>query len=429
MRILWLKTELLHPVDKGGKIRTFHMLRELKRAHHHITYLTLDDGSGAPDAAERAEEYCHELVRVEHRTRAKFSPGFYGELAANLVSPLPYFMKKYESAAMRREIERLAAGDKFDVLVCDFLQPGVNLPPRLPLATVLFQHNVEAMIWKRHYEVQTNRLKKSYLYGQWRKADAYERAACRRFDHVVAVSAEDRETMERAYGLKSVSDVPTGVDTEFFRPRGTEQREPHNLVFTGSMDWLPNEDAIQFFTREIMPRVRERVPEVTLTVVGRNPYASLVELGKRDSSVVVTGRVEDVRPYMERAAAYIVPMRVGGGTRLKIYEAMAMEMPIVSTTIGAEGLPVTDGRELLLADTAEAFAAAVVGVLTDERAAREMGARAAVAVRERFSWDKVSEAFAGACARAVAAHASGRAASSSSASSSAGAEHPVGGRG
>ncbi|HEX8455702.1 MAG TPA: glycosyltransferase [Pyrinomonadaceae bacterium] len=402
LRILWLKTELLHPVDKGGKIRTFQMLRELKREHH-VTYLTLDDGTGAPDAAERASEYCHELVRVEHRTRAKFSAGFYAELAANLLSPLPYFMRKYRSAGMRREIERLVGQGCFDVLVCDFLQPSVNVPARLPVATVLFQHNVEAMIWKRHYEVQTNPVKKSYLYGQWRKAHAYEGAACRRFDHVVAVSAEDRETMERAYDLQSVSDVPTGVDTEFFRPRGTERREPHNLVFTGSMDWLPNEDAIQFFTREIMPRIRERVPGVTLTVVGRNPYASLVELGKRDPSIIVTGRVEDVRPYMERAAAYIVPIRVGGGTRLKIYEAMAMEKPIISTTIGAEGLPVRDGDELLLADTAEAFAGATVRVLTDDVAARALGERAARVVRERFSWDKVSEAFALACERAVAA--------------------------
>ena len=131
-----------------------------------------------------------------------------------------------------------------------------------------------------------------------------------------------------------------------------------------------------------MPRIRERVPDVTLTVVGRNPYASLVELGKRDPSIIVTGRVEDVRPYMERAAAYIVPIRVGGGTRLKIYEAMAMEKPIISTTIGAEGLPVADGRELLLADTAEAFASAVVRVLTDEETAKQLGASAARAVRE-----------------------------------------------
>jgi sugar transferase (PEP-CTERM/EpsH1 system associated) len=400
LRILWLKTELLHPVDKGGKIRTYQMLRALKREHR-VTYLTLDDGAAPADAAERAEEYCHELVRVPHRTREKFSAGFYAELAANLVSPLPYFMKKYESRAMRREVEARARGDAFDVLVCDFLNPAVNVPARLPVPAVLFQHNVEAMIWRRHYEVQTNPLKRAYLYGQWRKAFRYERAACRRFDAVVTVSRDDAETVRRDYGVGNVSDVPTGVDTEFFRPARGAEPEPHTLVFTGSMDWLPNEDAIQFFTRDILPLVRASLPDVKLTVVGRKPYASLLELAKRDPSVVVTGRVEDVRPYMERAAAYVVPIRVGGGTRLKIYEAMAMERPVVSTTIGAEGLPLEDGEDLLIADTPRAFADAVVRVLTDAELARGLGARAAGKVRAQFGWDKVAAVFAEACERAA----------------------------
>lgn len=401
MNILWLKTELLHPVDKGGKIRTYQMLKELKREHH-VTYLTLDDGTAAPDARRRASEYCHELVTIPHRTRAKFSAGFYAELAANLFSSLPYFMKKYESAEMRREIERRVrrAGSDF-VLVCDFLMPSVNVPAGLDCPTLLFQHNVEAMIWKRHYEVQAGNLKKAYLCIQWLKTLGYERAACRRFDWVVAVSREDAEMMRREYELENVSDVPTGVDTDFFRPRGETPKEPRNIVFTGSMDWLPNEDAIQFFTKEVLPLVRRRLPDVTLTVVGRNPYASLVELSRRDPSIIVTGRVEDVRPYMERAAAYVVPMRVGGGTRLKIYEAMAMEMPVVSTRVGAEGLPVSDGEELLLADEPAEFADALVRVLTDEELARGLGQRAARVVRERYGWDRVAASFADACQRAV----------------------------
>jgi glycosyltransferase involved in cell wall biosynthesis len=401
VRILWLKTELLHPVDKGGKIRTYHMLKELKRQGHEITYLTLDDGTAAADATERAVEYCDRLLTVPHHTRAKFSAGFYAELALNLASPLPYFMRKYKSEAMRREIIGLDGRERFDVLVCDFLQPSVNVPARVKLPTVLFQHNVEAMIWKRHYEVQSNPLKKAYLYGQWRKSFGYEREACRRFDRVVAVSVEDRERMARDYELSEVADVPTGVDTEYFRPRGEEKPEPHNLVFTGSMDWLPNEDAIQYFIKEILPHIRRAVPEVTLTVVGRNPYPSLMELSRRDPSVIVTGRVEDVRPFMERAAAYIVPIRIGGGTRLKIYEAMAMEMPIVSTTIGAEGLPVKDAEELLLADEPLDFAPAVVRVLKDKPFARQLGKRAARVVRERFGWDKVSATFAELCEGAL----------------------------
>ncbi|HEY0077647.1 MAG TPA: glycosyltransferase [Pyrinomonadaceae bacterium] len=399
MHILWLKTELLHPVDKGGKIRTYNMLKELRREHH-VTYLTLDDGSGSEDARERAVEYCHELITVPHRTRPKFTPGFYVELATNLVSRLPYFMKKYESAGMRREISRLTARETFDVLVCDFLQPSINVPPQLNCASVLFQHNVEAMIWQRHYEVQKHPLKKAYLYGQWLKSRAYERAACRRFDGVVAVSREDCETMRREYGVEKVEDVPTGVDTEYFRPHGRETRDPFNLVFTGSMDWLPNEDAIRYFTEEVLPRVRERVPQVTLTVVGRNPSASLVALGQRDASIVVTGRVEDVRPYMERASAYVVPIRVGGGTRLKIYEAMAMELPIVSTTVGAEGLPIADGAELLIADEPEAFADRIVRLVTDEPYARALALRGATLVREQFGWSKVAQSFADICERA-----------------------------
>jgi polysaccharide biosynthesis protein PslH len=403
MRLLWLKTELLHPVDKGGKIRTYQMLRELKRDCH-ITYLTLDDGTADRAARERAAEYCHELVTVRHRTREKFSVSFYAELALNVASPLPYFMKKYKSAAMRREVERRLAASEFDVLVCDFLMPSVNVPDGANCATLLFQHNVEAMIWRRHFEVQRNAAKRLYLRAQWEKTVKFERKECRRFDWVVAVSREDAETMRREYGVGHVSDVPTGVDTDFFRPQGSAAADPHNLVFTGSMDWLPNEDAIRFFTEEVLPLVRREVPGVTLTVVGRNPYPSLVELGRRDSSIVVTGRVEDVRPYMERAAAYVVPIRVGGGTRLKIYEAMAMEKAVVSTTVGAEGLPVSDGEELLLADTPGEFAAAVVRVLRDAGLARSLGQRAAATVRERFGWRGVADSFLEACQRAVARH-------------------------
>ncbi|MDQ3819964.1 MAG: glycosyltransferase [Acidobacteriota bacterium] len=411
MRILWLKTELLHPVDKGGKIRTYQMLKELKREHH-VTYLTLDDGAGARDAQERATEYCQELVRVPHSTSGKFSAAFYRELALNAFSRLPYAVKKYESAAMRREIRERALSGSFDLLVCDFLAPSVNVPQEIACPTVLFEHNVEELIWKRHYEVQSNPLKRAYLYGQWRKMRAFERAACRRFDQVIAVSREDSQMIAREYGVSSVKDVPTGVDTEYFRPLKGENEElageRHNLIFTGSMDWLPNEDAIKYFIAEIMPLVKQSVPDVTLTVVGRNPSPHLIDLSKRDTSITVTGRVEDVRPYIDSAAAYIVPIRIGGGTRLKIYEAMAMEKAIVSTTVGAEGLPVRDQQELLLADTPAAFAEATARLLLYKDFARELGLRAAAAVRERFSWRKVAEEFAQICQSAIKLGSAGR---------------------
>ena len=398
VRILWLKTELLHPVDKGGKIRSYNMLKALKR-NCQITYLTLDDGTADNTARELASEYCHELVCIPHRRREKFTTGFYVELVLNLASVLPYAIKKYESAEMRREIRKRVG--TFDVLICDFLAPAVNVPRDLNCATVLFQHNVEAMIWKRHYEVQTNAARKAYLFRQWRKMFDFEAATCPRYDCVVAVSREDREQMEREYHVKNVYDVPTGVDTDFFRPGGAVERQSHNLVFTGSMDWLPNEDAIRYFTEQIMPRIKQSVPDVTLTVVGRDPYPGLLELSKRDPSVIVTGRVEDVRPYMDQAAVYIVPLRIGGGTRLKIYEAMAMEKAIVSTSIGAEGLPVTNETEILLADTPESFADSVVKLLQDQNLANAIGQRAAARVRQEFGWESVADSFATICERAM----------------------------
>lgn len=400
MKILWIKTELLHPVDKGGKIRTYEMLKQLKRDHH-VTYLTLDDGMASPNgsnaAREKAEEYCHELVTIPHQTRAKFSVGFYVELFQNLFSRLPYAVKKYESAEMRQEILRLVEQKKPDVVVCDFLTPSVNVPENLGCATVLFQHNVEAMIWKRHYQTQTNLFKRLYLYGQWRKMFAFERQECHRYDHVIAVSREDNEMMRRDYRLESVTDVPTGVDTDFFHPQSDAKPEPASLVFTGSMDWIPNVDAINWFCGEILPLVRAKVPNVKLTVVGRKPGRELLELSQRDSSVIVTGRVDDVRPYMEKAAAYIVPIRIGGGTRLKIYEALAMEMPMVSTTVGAEGLPVNHGEELLIADTPISFSDAIVRILTDQPFASQLGSRAAKTVREKFGWGRVAAEFAKIC--------------------------------
>jgi len=399
--IVWLKTELLHPVDKGGKIRSYNMLKALKR-NCHVTYLTLDDGTAGPEARELASEYCHELVCIPHRRREKFTTGFYVELMLNLTSELPYAIKKYESAAMRDEVAKRVAERSFDVLVCDFLAPAVNVPLNLDCASVLFQHNVEAMIWKRHHEVQTNAAKKAYLFRQWQKMLTFEAKMCPQFDCVVAVSREDKKQMQEEYDVKNIYDVPTGVDTDFFRPSGERQTRPHNLVFTGSMDWLPNEDAIRYFTEQIMPRIKHSIPDATLTVVGRDPYPGLVELSKRDASIVVTGRVDDVRPYMEEAAVYIVPLRIGGGTRLKIFEAMAMEKPIVSTSIGAEGLPVSDGEDILLADTPESFAGAVIRLFQQEDLATEIGRRAAAKVREQFGWDTVAESFASICERTIA---------------------------
>jgi glycosyltransferase involved in cell wall biosynthesis len=399
MRILWIKTELLHPVDKGGRIRTYQMLRSLTKRHH-VTYLCLDDGTAAPNARSLATEYCHQLETVQFNPPVKGGLRFFVDLILNLFSPLPYAITRYQSVELRARIAELAPNA--DLVVCDFLTPSVNVPNELPSRKVLFQHNVESMIWERHVTVPQHAMRKLYMRQQWRKMERFESRMCQFFDHVVAVSNDDARIMKERYHVASVSAVATGVDIAFFAHRPAPSHEANNeLVFVGSMDWMPNEDGIRWFAECVFPQVRLLIPNAQLTVVGRSPPASMRRLASREAGIDVVGTVPDVRPYWERAAVSIVPLRIGGGTRLKIFEAMAMGIPIVSTSVGAEGLPVTHGDDLLIADSPEAQTAAIVSLLKDREAARRMADRARDYVAANCSWDVVAEQFVAACTKGL----------------------------
>jgi glycosyltransferase involved in cell wall biosynthesis len=268
---------------------------------------------------------------------------------------------------------------------------------------VLFTHNVESEIWRRHVETAGTRVKRILLEQQWQRMLRFEKQAVRRFDLVLAVSETDRDTLQRLYGpLRGpVAVVPTGVDTAYFAPVPSAERPAH-LVFTGSMDWLPNEDGVLFFAREILPRIRQRIPDVTVSIVGRDPTPAVVRLAA-GRGIEVTGRVEDVRPYMAAGAVYVVPLRVGGGTRLKIFEAMSMGRPVVSTTVGAEGLPVRHGEHVLIADEPQAFADRVVQLLGDAAARHQLGQRARDLVVARYDWSAAALDLERALAAAAAA--------------------------
>jgi sugar transferase (PEP-CTERM/EpsH1 system associated) len=401
MHILWVKNELLHPLDKGGRIRTYEMLRRL-RDRHRVTYVALDDGAITAEQRARAPEYCDVLVLVPWR-RAPLTGVRRGlAILRNVFSSVPFALAPYRSAAMARAIREhcMAGVDRADVVVCDFLTPALNVPDGLPCPVVLFQHNVEAMIWERRTRVAGNPVARAYMGEQWRRMRRIEREQCLRFDQVVAVSPEDAAVFRQQYGVERVSSVPTGVDTEFFHPSGAVAQRPSSIVFTGSMDWMPNEDGMVFFVEEVLPLVERAVPEVSLTIVGRNPTARVNALARGHPRITVTGTVPDVRPFLEGASVVVVPLRIGGGTRIKIYEAMGMERAVVSTTIGAEGLDVVDGEHILLADSPTAFAEATIALLRSPDRASAIGRSAATHVRTHFGWASVAEQFAARCAAA-----------------------------
>ena len=388
MRILWLKSDLLLPLDTGGKLRTWHLLRHLARRHD-VTYLAFADPDTPAGDIEGMRAVAHEIVTVPRRDPVKRSAAFYGDVARRLFDPLPYAVGKYRSRAYRSALSDLLATRTFDLIVCDFLPPVVNLPPRLPCPTVLFTHNVEAEIWRRHTDHATFATRPLYR-AQWQRMSRFEGEALGRFDAILAVSESDRETFHHLYRghLRApVFVIPTGVDTDFFHPADSPVGS-HRLVFTGSMDWLPNEDAMRYFCQAILPLVRADVPDVSLSIVGRAPTPPVQQLA--GPGVEVTGRVDDVRPYLEAAAVFIVPLRIGGGTRLKIFEAMAMGKAVVSTTIGAEGLPVASGRDVLLADTPADFAASIARLLRNVADRRQLERAARELVVERHDWSAVS---------------------------------------
>src|SRR6266566_9741274 len=391
MKILWVKAGGLVPPDTGGKIRSYNILRELAKQHE-VTFFSFyaehpDDQHPALNQLFR-KAICLPLQLPE--------PKGFGELLSYgkyIFSSRSYSLMKYCLPQVRRELNSLLQRNTFDVILCDFIFAAPVIPWDLHCPKVIFTHNVEAMIWKRHYSVARNPLWKALSWREWKTMDRAERLYLKRADHVLAVSETDKNHFLNYLPASKLTIVPTGVDVEFFQPRHS-QEEPDSLVFTGSMDWLPNEDGILNFVEQVLPRIREQIPEVSLSVVGRRPSQKLQDLAARNKGVRITGWVEDIRPYLARSAVCIVPLRIGGGTRLKIFEAMAMGKAVVSTTIGAEGLPVRHRRNILLADTPEDFAHQTVSLLQNSVLRQQLGSAAHRLVIENYTWASVAKGFA-----------------------------------
>jgi glycosyltransferase involved in cell wall biosynthesis len=277
------------------------------------------------------------------------------------------------------------------VAVCDFLSASSNFPPTLPVPTVLFQHNVETSLWRRLTEREMNPARKVACAIEAAKMASYERRALGWFHHVIAVSRSDRDQMLHMYQDCQISVVPTGVDTSLYHAGPSSSAEPPIVVFTGSMDWEPNIDAVEYFCWEIWPLVLATFPRARFQIVGRNPNHRVRRLAS--NSVEVTGTVSSVSDHLRNATLVVVPLRIGGGTRLKIYEAMAMGKAIVSTTIGAEGLEVEDGCDLVLADEPGSFSEGMLQLLRDPGLRRKYE-RAGAELVASYDWSVIARQFA-----------------------------------
>lgn len=385
------------PLDTGGKIRSLNILRHLARNHevHLLSYY-----GGRHDAEyEAAIVQQLPLARIIHTAAPENLLAQSLDYILRLPSPAPYAVRKFTHPKVRQTVAHWLNNGSLDVAVCDFLSASLNFPDDAAIPVVLFQHNVETMLWHRMAQTENNFFRKLSYGIEARKMESYETRTLRRFRHVIAVSEHDRDAMQTLVSGCSITVVPTGVDTEQYQAAPSVSGNPPLIVFSGSMDWEPNIDAVEYFSRDIWPAILAAFPHARFQIVGRNPHPRVKRLAS--ASIEVTGTVPSVSDYLRSATVVVVPLRIGGGTRLKIFEAMAMAKVLVSTSIGAEGLDVTHGRNLLIADDAESFTAGILQLLR-EPALRRTYEQNAAALAARYDWSQIARSFADVLHAAVA---------------------------
>jgi len=390
MKILWVKQGMLLPVNTGGKIRTYNILRHLA-LRNDVTLISFYGGKQTRAyESDLRKHFPNSIVIWTGEPEA--SDGMVKQVVhyiARARSSVPYAISKVTAREVQRIVKRKLDSHECDVAVCDFLAPSLNFPKQLNTPTVLFQHNVEASIWQRQAECEKNWLKKSVFTMEAAKMRRYESAAIKRFHHVIAVSDVDRKLMTGVHP-QNITVVPTGVDLQQFRAAENSLALGHEVMFLGSMDWKANIDAVTYFCEKIWPQVLANIPDAKFRIVGRNPHPSVKKMAC--DSVEVTGTVPSIIEYLESVAVVVVPLRIGGGTRLKIYEAMAMGKAIVSTPIGAEGLDVHDGQDIILSEEPEDFSRQIIRLLND-KAARERLGRAAMQTSSKYDWSIIADRF------------------------------------
>ena len=400
-RLLFVSSRFLFPTDSGGKIRTVNILRGMKGGAFEIILASPRPASTrAGDAVETAS-VCDRFVDWPEATRGTF---FQWTRMRHLVSKLPVAVATDDSEPGRRAIA-LQLEQRPDIVVVDFPHAAVLAPPPYACPSVMFTHNVEAEIFRRHSEISRNPLKRAIWRDQAAKMERYERELLSGFSAVVAVADRDREFFQLHYGVSNVSVIPTGVNLPYFTYQETaalEDRESGTVVFTGSMDWMANVDGVGFFMEAVWPAISRVRPRARCVIVGRNPPRALIERARAlQLHWEFTGFVDDVRPFVHNAHVYVIPLRVGGGTRIKVYEAMAMGCPVVSTPIGVEGLPVEHDIHCLEADSADAMAAGVLSLLDSSELRHRLAKQARQFIETNMSAHQAARIFEHICLGAL----------------------------
>jgi sugar transferase (PEP-CTERM/EpsH1 system associated) len=383
MNILFLSPWLPWPPYDGARIRILETLRYLSERNR-VTLLTTVRHPAEVEHKSALNGLCEKTVTT---VLSKQTPPVLRRLSMGLVRGMPLIQSFHYDPNLAQKVRQLTSQDSYDIIHIEFPFLASYLgavSARSRAKKVLSMHNIESFRFGRELECPTSNGRWLVIQCDRLFFESWEKKAVRQFDGISAVSELERMWIQQHAPTATVELVPNGVDTKYFS--ATCASKPNlSLVFTGLMDHSPNVDAVVWFCNDILPRLRRKIPDLSFKIVGSRPHPKVLELGKKDG-VQVTGEVADVRPYLVASSALVVPLRSGGGTRLKILEAMAMGRPVISTTLGAEGLDVTPEVNILIADTPDQFVNRILFLLASPETANRLGMAGRQLVVEKYDW-------------------------------------------
>jgi sugar transferase (PEP-CTERM/EpsH1 system associated) len=388
LNILFVSATVPYPAIDGGRIRVLSLIQNISKFNK-ITFLT----SNSSDKDEQGIKYLRDMgidvldIKWNYNNTLSIMPSVFKQV----LKGKPLTIAKYYSSATAKKINELLDTNSYDILHLEMLHAGqyiTEISDRHNTKIILDQQNIDSLIWQRLVKTEKNLFRKLMLDWQYKSFLNIENKMSSMFDVCVCVSEEDAERLKSINPNIKTDVVPNGVDIDYFFPSKTPENE-RQIVFVGSMDWSPNEDAVLYFCDQIFPLIKAKIPDIKFYIVGSNPTDRVLKL-KEIEGVVVTGLVDDVRSYISESAVFVVPLRIGGGTRLKILQALAMKKAVVSTSIGCEGLGLTHKEHLFISDDPDEFAESVILLTKDKILRHNLGKNGRNLVQNQYDWKTIS---------------------------------------
>jgi len=382
MQIFFAALDAPFPVTSGRRLRNWALLQALAAEGHHVTMVYFGE-PGTSEVPRELQETCRNVDLVPQPDRSAGSSSTNWNRFIALSSTLPYGAWRLRSLKFQAKIWEWLAKERFDAVISDDIYVAANIPPLLRIPVILNKHGIGTVVLERFLKNERNPLKRMYGFVELLKTRRWETSVCRHAELIMACSQEDSSEINLLSPGARVTIVPNVIDVDQYQP--TPAVNNHTVVFVAYMGWYPNQDAVEYFVSSILPILRNLIPDVKFVAAGRNPPDDFRRRLSRVPGVEFTGTVPDIRPIVANAAVSVVPLRIGTGTRLKILEAAAMEKPVVSTRVGAEGLNFADGTEIVLADNPEVFAREIAALLDSPVRAHAIGVAARRHVQEQYS--------------------------------------------